>query len=162
MLLFLAVFGLGSAASSTAAGIVQDYSDLGGKPYSVTWDSRSMRLDDKPVMLLSGSIHYPRSTPAMWPALFAEARANGLNTIESYVFWSYHKRTATDPYDYTGSGNVTLFLELAKQHNLFVIWRFGPVSNSHTMSPPIRTITDTHLITSTSVPNGLEAVFLTG
>ena len=42
------------------------------------------------VLLLSGSIHYPRSTPAMWPQLFAEARANGLNAIESYVFWNVH------------------------------------------------------------------------
>jgi hypothetical protein len=69
------------------ARVIQDYSDLGGKPYTVEWDSRSMRLNDSPTMLLSGSIHYTRSTPAMWPALFAEARANGLNSIESYVFW---------------------------------------------------------------------------
>jgi beta-galactosidase len=105
---------------------VADYDDLGGKPFTVTWDSRSMRLNDKPVLLQSGSIHYPRSTPAMWPGLFTEARANGLNTIEVYVFWNFHKRSNASAYDYTGSGNVALFLQLAAQHNLFVIWRFGP------------------------------------
>eukprot|EP00666_Eupelagonemidae_sp_cell4sb_P000138 gene138-23165_t len=74
----------------------------------------------------------------MWPALFAEARANGLNTIESYqgrvcclprwsshplgegetrpwyVFWNYHARTRDGAYDYTGAGNVTHFLRLAQ------------------------------------------------
>ena len=29
-------------------------------------------------------------------------------------------------YDYSGRGNVTLFLQLAKEADLFVIWRFGP------------------------------------
>ena len=85
---------------------------------------------DKPALLLSGSIHYPRSTPAMWPKLMAEARAAGLNTIESYVFWNYHQRSLQDytdgKYDYSGRGNVTAFLQAAKDANLFVIWRFGP------------------------------------
>ena len=33
---------------------------------------------------------------------------------------------AAGTYDYTGRGNVTLFLQAAKDANLFVIWRFGP------------------------------------
>ena len=68
--------------------------------------------------------------------MFAEARANGLNTIESYVFWNAHAKGGAPPldgsaaaasyYDYSGSANVTHFLQLAAEHNLFVIWRFGP------------------------------------
>jgi beta-galactosidase GanA len=121
---------------SSAATHVQRFSDLGGKPYSVGYDSRSIRVDGKPVLLLSGSIHYVRSTPLQWPALFAEAKANGLNTIESYAFWSWHARGGPPPeegsaaaasyYDYSGSGNVTRFLELAAAHDLWVVWRFGP------------------------------------
>ena len=89
-LLFLAGASSADITSSTTAMInrssaIADYADLDGAAYTVTWDSRSMRLNDRPVLLLSGSIHYPRSTPAMWPALFAEVRANGLNTIEVYV-----------------------------------------------------------------------------
>ena len=70
------------AASESAAGdkaYVLDYSDLGGKPYTVSFDRRAILLGDKPAMLMSGSIHYPRSTPGMWPKLMAEARAAGLN-----------------------------------------------------------------------------------
>jgi len=82
-------------------------------------------------------VHYVRSTPEQWPALFAEAKANGLNTIESYVFWNAHAKGDAPPpaegsaaaaayYNYSGSANVTRFLELAAEHGLFVIWRFGP------------------------------------
>eukprot|EP01052_Picozoa_sp_SAG31_P034066 SAG31_NODE_3926_length_3746_cov_1.757609_3_plen_741_part_00 len=117
-------------AAQSAKSYVLDYSDLGGKPYTVSFDRRSIRLGGKPAMLLSGSIHYPRSTPGMWPKLMAEARAAGLNTIESYVFWNYHQRELADytesRYDYSGRGNVTAFLQAAKDANLFVIWRFGP------------------------------------
>merc|ERR1719469_56011 len=62
----------------------------------------------------------------MWPTLFDEARANGLNAISSYVFWNWHMQTHQGPPDYTGAGNVTHFLALAKQKNLFVLWRLGP------------------------------------
>jgi beta-galactosidase GanA len=36
---------------------------------------------------MAGSIHYPRSTPDMWPRLFRQAKAAGLNAIDTYVFW---------------------------------------------------------------------------
>jgi hypothetical protein len=138
-LLHAAAVAVAAAATATAVppvtaaahAYVLDYSDLGGKPYTVSFDRRSIRLGGKPAMLLSGSIHYPRSTPDMWPKLMAEARAAGLNTIESYVFWNYHQRELSDytdgKYDYTGRGNVTAFLQAAKEANLFVIWRFGPL-----------------------------------
>jgi beta-galactosidase GanA len=84
------------------------------------------------VLLLSGSVHYPRSTPAMWPSIFEKMKKNGLNCVESYVFWNFHVRSAADRTspDYSGRGNVTLFLELAAAADLFVIWRIGPYINA--------------------------------
>lgn len=87
-----------------------------------------MLLDGKPVLLLSGSVHYVRSMPEMWPHIFAKMKAAGLNAVESYVFWNYHVTSLdqrSQP-DYSGRGNVTLFLQLAAQADLFVIWRIGP------------------------------------
>ena len=69
-------------ARGACASIVRTYSDLQGAPYTITRDARSLRFNDVPALLVSGSIHYPRSTPAMWPHLFREAKANGLNAIE--------------------------------------------------------------------------------
>jgi hypothetical protein len=118
-----------SSSSSPAAGdIVGSFSELGGRPYEVSYNKRSMLVGGKPVLLLSGSVHYVRSTPEMWPTIFAKMRASGMNAVESYVFWNYHVRTIDDRQnpDYTGRGNVTLFLELAAAADLFVIWRIGP------------------------------------
>ena len=90
-----------------------------------------MLVDGKPVLLLSGSVHYVRSTPAMWPKIFAKMKAAGMNAVESYVFWNFHVRTLeqqSDP-DYGKlypRANVTLFLDLAAKFDLFVIWRIGP------------------------------------
>lgn len=63
------------APVASGPGFVADYSALGGKPFTVSWDSRSMRFNGLPALLQSGSIHYTRSTPSQWPHLFAEARA---------------------------------------------------------------------------------------
>eukprot|EP00037_Helgoeca_nana_P005901 m.54951 g.54951 ORF g.54951 m.54951 type:complete len:189 (-) comp16836_c0_seq1:1703-2269(-) len=116
-------------------GIVRQLSDLGGQPYNVSYNNRSMLLStptdkDRPVLLLSGSVHYVRSTPEMWPSIFAKLKASGLNAVESYVFWNFHVHSLeahnNKTVDYTGRGNVTYFLELAEAHDLFVIWRIGP------------------------------------
>ena len=87
-----------------------------------------MLVDGKSVLLLSGSVHCVRSTPEMWLGIFAEMKASGLNAVESYACWNSHVQCLEDrdrP-DYAGRGNVTLLLQLAKEHNLFVIWRIGP------------------------------------
>ena len=39
----------------------------------VSYDSRAMKIDGRRVLLFSGAIHYPRSTPAMWPQLLARS-----------------------------------------------------------------------------------------
>ena len=44
-------------------------------------------LDPWILMILSGAVHYPRSTPALWPRLLAESKRAGLATIGTYVFW---------------------------------------------------------------------------
>ena len=101
------------------------YSSYAGKPYTVTYDRRSLRLNDQPVAFLSGSIHYPRSTPAMWPQLVQQAAADGLNMIEIYVFWNYHQRSE-ETVDWTDRGNLTLFLDTIARAGLFANLRIGP------------------------------------
>lgn len=81
-LLFLA------AAAAIFAGVraddgFPDYAEFAGKPYSVTYDGRSLFFNNSRVLLLSGTIHYPRATPAAWDNLFGKAKADGLNSIET-------------------------------------------------------------------------------
>jgi len=57
----------------------------------VSYDRRSLMIDGRREIFFSGSIHYPRSPPDMWPELIAKAKEGGLNTIETYVFWNIHE-----------------------------------------------------------------------
>ncbi|KAJ1424345.1 Glycoside hydrolase, family 35 [Sesbania bispinosa] len=58
---------------------------------NVTYDHRALVIDGKRRVLISGSIHYPRSTPEMWPDLIQKSKEGGLDVIETYVFWNLHE-----------------------------------------------------------------------
>ena len=92
---------------------------------AVTYDGRSLMIYGTRTLLISGAIHYPRSTPDMWPRLLKESKAAGLNCIETYVFWEGHERQE-GKYDFSERFNLPLFLDLCKQNDLYVILRVGP------------------------------------
>ena len=91
----------------------------------VGYDNRAVLIGGKRRLILSGAIHYVRSTPAMWPKLLAESRRAGLNTIETYVFWEQHE-PREGVYDFSGRRDLGLFLDLCRKAGLHVILRIGP------------------------------------
>lgn len=91
----------------------------------VGYDNRAVLIGGKRQLILSGAIHYVRSTPAMWPRLFEESRKAGLNTIETYVFWEQHE-PQEGVYDFSGRHDLGLFLDLCQKAGLHVILRIGP------------------------------------
>ena len=103
------------------------YKDLKGKDgYSVTYDDRSFIVAGTRTLLLSGSVHYPRSTPLMWDGLLQEMVQDGLNMVEIYLFWNLHEFKRGQQYNLAGSANWTLFVEKAAAAGLFVNLRIGP------------------------------------
>ena len=56
-------------------------------------DGDHFELDGKPFQIISGAIHYPRVPRAYWRDRLRKARAMGLNTVETYVFWNVHEPT---------------------------------------------------------------------
>lgn len=74
-------------SSAFGAGLVT-YDSVRDRPYTVSYDERSFFIDNQRTLLLSGAIHYPRSTPAMWDDVLQRAKDDGFNAVESYVFWS--------------------------------------------------------------------------
>lgn len=91
----------------------------------ISYDSRAITIDGKRTLILCGAIHYPRSTPAMWPRLFERSRQAGINTIDTYVFWNLHERRRGE-FDFSDRLDLELFCDLAKQHGMNVILRIGP------------------------------------
>ena len=91
----------------------------------VSYDERAITIDGARTFIISGAIHYPRSTPAMWPHILRQSREAGLNTIETYVFWNFHERQQ-GIFDFSDRLDLMHFCELAQAEGLDVILRIGP------------------------------------
>jgi beta-galactosidase len=82
-------------------------------------------LDGKPFRVISGEMHYPRIPRAYWRDRLRMAKAMGLNTITTYVFWNVHE-AQPGVYDFSGNNDVAEFIREAQQEGLYVILRPGP------------------------------------
>ncbi len=86
-------------------------------------------LDGQRVQIISGAIHYARVPRAYWRDRLKKAKAMGLNTIETYVFWNLHDAgpdSGPGRYDFSGQNDVAEFIREAQQEGLYVILRPGP------------------------------------
>ncbi|WP_184542254.1 glycoside hydrolase family 35 protein [Mucilaginibacter sp. FT3.2] len=82
-------------------------------------------LDGKPLQMISGEMHYPRVPREAWRARMKMAKAMGLNTIGTYVFWNLHE-PQKGKFDFTGNNDVAEFVRIAQQEGLWVILRPSP------------------------------------
>lgn len=102
------------------------YERVRGVPYSVSYDERAILINGERVLLLSGSVHYPRFAEAEWAHQLNLTRMSGLNMVQTYVFWNWHEPVKRQ-YDFTSeSHNLGKFLQLAADFGLFVYLRIGP------------------------------------
>ncbi|TVU36334.1 hypothetical protein EJB05_18266 [Eragrostis curvula] len=92
---------------------------------NVTYDHRSLIIDGRRRLLISTSIHYPRSVPAMWPKLVAEAKEGGADCIETYVFWNGHE-PAPGKYYFEDRFDLVQFAKVVKDAGLYLMLRIGP------------------------------------
>ncbi|KAF5190066.1 Beta-galactosidase [Thalictrum thalictroides] len=92
---------------------------------NVTHDGRAIIIDGKRRVLISGSIHYPRSTSEMWPDLIQKAKDGGLDAIETYVFWNAHEPNPRQ-YDFSGNLDLVKFIKTVQNAGLYLVLRIGP------------------------------------
>jgi beta-galactosidase len=81
--------------------------------------------DGSPLQILSGSLHYHRCHPALWRDRLKRMRAMGLNTISSYIPWTFHE-TEEGVFNFEGDRNITKFVLTAQEEGLMVMLRMGP------------------------------------
>ena len=82
-------------------------------------------LDGKPFQMISGEMHYPRVPREAWRARMKMAKAMGLNTIGTYVFWNLQE-PQKGKFDFSGNNDVAEFVRIAKEEGLWVILRPSP------------------------------------
>ncbi|KAI3979478.1 hypothetical protein MKX01_001670 [Papaver californicum] len=92
---------------------------------TVTYDRKSIIINGKKRLLISGSIHYPRSTPEMWGDLIQKAKDGGLDVIQTYVFWNGHEPSPGNYY-FDGRYDLVRFIKTIQNAGLYVHLRIGP------------------------------------
>jgi len=108
-------FAVGSQANTAASA----------PAHTFTVSGHQFLLDGKPYQIISGEMHYTRVPRAYWRDRFRMARAMGLNTITTYVFWNVHE-PRPGVFDFSGQNDVAEYLREAQQEGLHVILRPGP------------------------------------
>ena len=96
-------------------------------PHQLRANGDHFELDGNPFQIISGAIHYGRVPRAYWRDRLQKARAMGLNTVETYVFWNLHE-PEPGRFDFSGQNDVAEFIREAQQEGLFVLLRPGPYS----------------------------------
>ena len=90
-------------------------------------------LDGQPFFMLGGEMHYFRLPVQDWADRFAQMKDCGLNTVTSYMPW-YHHEPVEGQVDLEGATlperSLRRFLDLAVEHELYVMARPGPFVNS--------------------------------
>lgn len=82
-------------------------------------------LDGKPFQMISGELHYPRIPREAWRHRMQMAKAMGLNTIGTYVFWNVHE-PEKGVYEFEGNNDIAAFVKVAQEEGLWVVLRPSP------------------------------------
>jgi beta-galactosidase len=83
------------------------------------------QLDGKPFQIISGEMHFARIPRECWQDRLHMAKAMGLNTIATYVFWNYHE-PEKGKYNFKDNADIAEFCRLAQKEGLWVIVRPSP------------------------------------
>lgn len=81
-----------------------------------------LRIDGKPLFIVSGAMHYFRVPKALWADRLMKMKQAGLNTVETYVAWNYHEPEFGKA-DYR---ELDEFIALTQKMGLYIIVRPGP------------------------------------
>ncbi|KAI1805184.1 glycoside hydrolase family 35 protein [Daldinia bambusicola] len=92
-----------------------------------TYDRRSFLLHGEPYVIIGGQMDPQRIPPAYWRDRLVKARAMGLNTIFTYVYWNLlEPQPGQWVNDKESSNDVAKFFSIAQEEGLNVVLRPGP------------------------------------
>ncbi|XP_038709299.1 beta-galactosidase 16-like [Tripterygium wilfordii] len=65
----------------------------------------------------------------MWPSLIGQAKAGGIDVIQTYVFWKLHE-PQPGQYDFSGRKDIVRFIKEVQAQGLYLSLRIGPFIQS--------------------------------
>lgn len=91
----------------------------------VKFEKQSVIIDDKPIQIISGAVHYFRIPEQLWRDRLEKIVLCGLNCVETYMCWNLHE-PEEGKFDFSGMLDFKAFVETAQSLGLYVILRPGP------------------------------------
>ena len=82
-------------------------------------------INDEPMRIISGSIHYFRTMPGAWHERLHNLKAMGCNTVETYIPWNLHEPKKGE-FNFSGHADIEKFIQLATEMELYIILRPTP------------------------------------
>jgi len=82
-------------------------------------------LDGKPFQIMAGELHFQRIPREYWRDRLDKARAMGLNTVATYVYWGLLE-PEPGQWDFSGENDIAAFIREAQAAGLWVLLRPGP------------------------------------
>ncbi len=96
----------------------------------VSFDARSLMIDDKRLTIWSAEVHAFRlPSPDLWRDVLQKMKASGFNTVAFYFDWGFHS-PKQGVYDFSGIRDIDRLLDMAAEEGLYVITRAGPYVNA--------------------------------
>jgi hypothetical protein len=97
-------------------------------PFAI--EGNQFLLRGKAFRIFSGEMHYPRIPREYWKDRLLKARAMGLNTICTYIFWNWHEKEP-GKFSFQGNLDVAAFIRTAQEVGLQLMMRpVGPRRNT--------------------------------
>lgn len=84
-----------------------------------------MKKNGKPFIGITGEFHFSRYDWKKWEDELIKIKMGGINILPTYIFWNHHEEIRGQ-FDWKGSKNLRLFVELCQKVGLYVIIRVGP------------------------------------
>ncbi len=120
------LMGLGASIRPLWSADGQAGSGVHNFANGIAFDRRSMMIGGERKFIFSGSVHYFRlPSPKQWETRIRKLKELGYNALDVYYYWGYHS-PAQGEYDFKGSRDVDLFMDLAEAEGMYLVARPGP------------------------------------
>ncbi|KAH8891924.1 putative beta-calactosidase [Thozetella sp. PMI_491] len=121
---------LAAAAGAAALQVAQERSGASATASAAapafTYNRTSFLLHGEPYTIIGGQMDPQRIPYQYWRDRLSKARAMGLNTIFSYIFWNDLEPTRGNWLSEDPQNNIAEYFQIAQEEGLHVVLRPGP------------------------------------
>ena len=114
------------SSSVTAGTLDSEPKPDDGRRHRFELGDKDFLLDGKPFQIRSGEMHPARIPREYWRHRLQLAKAMGLNTVSSCIFWNAHEQEQGKFDFHSDSLDLGEYLQTARQEGLWVFLRPGP------------------------------------